>query len=117
MNIASVNALADLSKKAVPEVVNAAYSIKKLQFGKDYIIPKPLDPRLLTHVAPAVAKAAMESGVARKQITNWEEYQNKLRELMGLDNKMIRRLYEMAREKPKRVVFSETNNLYMRKAA
>ncbi len=117
MKIATVYALADLTKKAVPEVVNAAYSIKKLQFGKDYIIPKPLDPRLLTHVAPAVAKAAMESGVARKQITNWEEYQNKLRELMGLDNKMIRRLYEMAREKPKRVVFSETNHLNMLKAA
>lgn len=117
MKIATVYALADLTKKAVPEVVNAAYSIKKLQFGKDYIIPKPLDPRLLTHVAPAVAKAAMESGVARKQITNWDEYQNKLRELMGLDNKMIRRLYEMAREKPKRVVFSETNHLNMLKAA
>lgn len=117
MKIATVYALADLTKKAVPEVVNAAYSIKKLQFGKDYIIPKPLDPRLLTHVAPAVAKAAMESGVARKQITNWEEYQNKLRELMGLDNKMIRRLYEMARQKPKRVVFSETNHINMLRAA
>lgn len=117
MKIATVYALAELTKKAVPDVVNEAYSIKKLQFGRDYIIPKPLDPRLLTHVAPAVAKAAMESGVARKQITNWEEYQNKLRDLMGLDNKMIRRLYEMARQKPKRVVFSETNHLNMLKAA
>ncbi len=117
MKIATVYALADLTKKAVPEVVHAAYSIKKLQFGKDYIIPKPLDPRLLTHVAPAVAKAAMDSGVARKPITNWKEYQNKLRELMGLDNKMIRRLYEMARLKPQRVVFSETNHLNMLKAA
>ena len=117
MKIATVYALANLTKKAVPEVVNAAYSIKKLQFGRDYIIPKPLDPRLLTHVAPAVAKAAMESGVARKQITNWEEYDHKLRDLMGLDNKIIRKLYEMAREKPKRVVFSETNHLNMLKAA
>jgi len=117
MKIATVYALADLTKKAVPEVVNAAYSIKKLQFGKDYIIPKPLDPRLLTHVAPAVAKAAMESGVARKHITNWEEYDHKLRDMMGLDNKIIRRLYEMARQKPKRVVFSETNHLNMLRAA
>ncbi len=104
MKIATVYALADLTKKAVPDVVNAAYSVKKLRFGKEYIIPKPLDPRLLTTVAPAVAKAAMASGVARKPITDWDEYDHKLRDLMGMDNKMIRRLYEMARQNPKRVV-------------
>ena len=117
MKIATVYALAELTKKAVPDVVNAAYSVKKLSFGKEYIIPKPLDPRLLTTVAPAVAKAAMASGVARKPITNWDEYDHMLRDLLGLDNKMIRRLYEMARQNPKRVVFSETNHLNMLKAA
>ncbi|MDD2298840.1 MAG: phosphate acyltransferase, partial [Fermentimonas sp.] len=117
MKVATVYALADLTKKAVPDVVNTAYSIKKLSFGRDYIIPKPLDPRLLTSVAPAVAKAAMESGVARKPIEDWEVYDHKLRDLMGLDNKMVRRLYEMARQNPKRVVFSETNHLNMLKAA
>lgn len=117
MKVATVYALAKLTKKAVPDVVNDAYRIKKLSFGRDYIIPKPLDPRLLTAVAPAVAKAAMESGVAREPISNWEEYDHKLRDLMGLDNKLIRRLYEMARQNPKRVVFSETNHLNMLKAA
>jgi malate dehydrogenase (oxaloacetate-decarboxylating)(NADP+) len=117
MKIATVYALAELTKKAVPDVVNAAYSVKKLRFGKEYIIPKPLDPRLLTTVAPAVARAAMASGVARKPITNWDEYDHKLRDLMGMDNKMIRRLYDMARQNPKRVVFSETNHLNMLKAA
>jgi len=117
MKIATVYALAELTKKAVPDVVNAAYSVKKLRFGKEYIIPKPLDPRLLTTVAPAVARAAMASGVARKPITDWDEYDHKLRDLMGMDNKMIRRLYEMARQNPKRVVFSETNHLNMLKAA
>ena len=117
MKIATVYALAELAKKAVPDVVNEAYSVKKLRFGKEYIIPKPLDPRLLTTVAPAVARAAIESGVARKPITDWEEYDHKLRDLMGHDNKMIRRLFEMARQNPKRVVFSETNHLNMLKAA
>jgi len=117
MKIATVYALAELTKKAVPDVVNEAYSVKKLEFGREYIIPKPLDPRLLTTVAPAVAKAAMESGVARRPITDWEQYDHKLRDLMGLDNKMIRRLYEMARQNPKRVVFSESNHLNMLKAA
>ena len=117
MKIATVYALAELTKKAVPDVVNEAYSVKKLEFGREYIIPKPLDPRLLTTVAPAVAKAAMESGVTRRPITDWEQYDHKLRDLMGLDNKMIRRLYEMARQNPKRVVFSESNHLNMLKAA
>ena len=117
MKKATVYALAELTKKAVPDVVNEAYSVKKLSFGREYIIPKPLDPRLLTSVAPAVARAAMQSGVARKPIINWEEYDHRLRDLMGLDNKMIRRLYEMARQNPKRVVFSESNHLNMLKAA
>ena len=117
MKKATVYALTELTKKAVPDVVNEAYSVKKLSFGREYIIPKPLDPRLLTSVAPAVARAAMQSGVARKPIINWEEYDHRLRDLMGLDNKMIRRLYEMARQNPKRVVFSESNHLNMLKAA
>ncbi|HOO94091.1 MAG TPA: NADP-dependent malic enzyme [Proteiniphilum sp.] len=117
MKIATVYALAELTRKAVPDVVNEAYSVKKLSFGREYIIPKPLDPRLLTTVAPAVAKAAMASGVARKPITDWEAYDHKLRDLMGLDNKMIRRMFEMGRQQPKRVVFSESNHLNMLKAA
>lgn len=117
MKVAAVRAIADLAKKAVPDVVNAAYNLKRLSFGRDYIIPKPLDTRLLTVVAPAVAKAAIESGVARKTISDWEEYNEILRERMGLDNKMLRRFYEMARQKPKRVVFSESNHVNMLKAA
>ena len=106
MKVAAVRAIAELTKKPVPDVVNAAYNLKRLSFGRDYIIPKPLDPRLLTIVAPAVAKAAMDSGVARKEITDWNSYNNKLREMMGHDNKMLRRFYETARSNPKRVVFS-----------
>lgn len=117
MKVAAVRAIAELTKKPVPDVVNAAYNLKRLSFGRDYIIPKPLDPRLLTIVAPAVAKAAMDSGVARKEITDWNAYNNKLREMMGHDNKMLRRFYETARSNPKRVVFSESNHINMLKAA
>lgn len=117
MKLAAVKAIAELTKKPVPDVVNAAYNLKRLQFGSEYIIPKPLDPRLLTIVAPAVAKAAIDSGVARKEITDWEAYGNKLREMMGHDNKMLRRFYETARTNPKRVVFSESNHINMLKAA
>jgi len=117
MKVAAVRAIADLAKKAVPDVVNAAYNLKRLSFGRDYIIPKPLDNRLLTVVAPAVAKAAIASGVARKPIADWEEYSEILRERMGLDNKMLRRFYDMAKQTPKRVVFSESNHLNMLKAA
>lgn len=117
MKVAAVIAISKLTKKAVPDVVNAAYGLQRLSFGTDYIIPKPLDPRLLTTVAPAVAKAAMESGVARKEIVNWEEYNNKLKALMGQDNKMLRRFYDTARANPKRVVFSESNHINMLKAA
>jgi malate dehydrogenase (oxaloacetate-decarboxylating)(NADP+) len=117
MKVAAVRALANLTKKPVPDVVNAAYELKKLSFGSEYIIPKPLDPRLLTVVAPAVAKAAIESGIARKIITDWDAYDLKLREIMGSDNKLIRRFYEMARQNPKRVVFSESIHVNMIKAA
>ena len=117
MKLAAVLAIAELTKQPVPDVVNAAYDLKRLSFGRDYIIPKPLDPRLLTIVAPAVAKAAIQSGVARKVITDWEGYNDKLREMMGSDNKMIRRFYDMARQNPKRVVFSESNHKNMIKAA
>lgn len=117
MKIAAVKAIADLAKKPVPDIVNAAYNIKKLNFGREYFIPKPLDIRLLTAVAPAVAKAAIDSGVARKSIDDWEEYNEELRHRMGLDNKMLRRFYEMARQEPKRIVFSESNHVNMLKAA
>ncbi|MDR1742674.1 MAG: NADP-dependent malic enzyme [Dysgonamonadaceae bacterium] len=117
MKVAAVYALAELTKKPVPDAVNSAYSIKKLKFGREYIIPKPLDPRLLTTVAPAVAKAAIKSGVARKPITDWEKYDERLQVLMGLDNKMLRHFFEMARQNPKRVVFSESNYVNMLKAA
>ncbi len=117
MKLAAVLAIAELTKQAVPDVVNAAYNLKRITFGRNYIIPKPLDPRLLTIVAPAVAKAAMDSGVARKEIANWDTYRDKLREMMGSDNKMLRRFYDEARQNPKRVVFSESNHINMLKAA
>lgn len=117
MKVAAVRAIAELAKQPVPDVVNAAYNLKRLSFGRDYIIPKPLDPRLLTIVSPAVAKAAMESGVARKQITDWNAYNDKLGEIMGHDNKMLRHFYDTAKSNPKRVVFSESNHINMIKAA
>lgn len=117
MKVAAVRAIAELAKQPVPDVVNAAYNLKRLSFGHDYIIPKPLDPRLLTIVSPAVAKAAMESGVARKQITDWNAYNDKLGEIMGHDNKMLRHFYDTAKLNPKRVVFSESNHINMIKAA
>ncbi len=117
MKVAAVRAIAELTKKAVPDVVNAAYNLKHLSFGRDYIIPKPLDPRLLTTVAPAVARAAMESGVARKDITDWAAYEGELMKRMGHDNTMLRRFYDEARLNPKRVVFSESNHVNMLKAA
>lgn len=117
MKVAAVLAIAELAKKPVPDVVNAAYNLSKLSFGRSYIIPKPLDPRLLTTVAPAVAKAAIDSGVARLKIDDWEAYKDKLREMMGSDNKMLRHFVETARQNPKKVVFSEANHLNMLKAA
>jgi malate dehydrogenase (oxaloacetate-decarboxylating)(NADP+) len=117
MKVAAVLAIAALAKEAVPEVVTSAYNTTHLSFGRQYIIPKPLDPRLLITVAPAVAKAAMESGIARKPITDWDEYAENLRQRMGLDNKLIRGLTEKAIENPKRVVFAEANHINMLKAA
>lgn len=117
MKIAAVYALAELTKKSVPDGVNKAYSVNKIKFGRDYIIPKALDPRLLTTVAPAVAKAAIESGVARKKIEDWNAYNIRLDEIMGLDNKMLRQIFNSARENPKRVVFSDSNHINMLKAA
>lgn len=117
MKKAAVLAIAELAKQHVPDVVNAAYNLNKISFGRSYIIPKPLDPRLLTTVAPAVAKAAIASGVARNPITDWDSYNVKLRELMGYDNKMLRHFTETARQNPKRVVFSEANHLNMLRAA
>ena len=117
MKIAAVHAIAELAKKPVPEVVTAAYNTTSLSFGRQYIIPKPLDPRLLVTVAPAVAKAAMDSGVARKPIKDWDKYTEGLLQRMGLDNKLIRGLTEKAQENPKRVVFAEANHINMLKAA
>ena len=117
MKLAAVRAIAGLAKKAVPDVVNEAYHVNNLSFGPEYFIPKPVDPRLITEVSMAVAKAAMDSGVARKQITDWEGYKNHLRELMGQENKLTRQLYETARRCPQRVVFAEGTHPNMLKAA
>lgn len=117
MKVAAVKAIAELAKKPVPDVVNFAYQMKKISFGRDYIIPKALDPRLLTTVAPAVAKAAIDSGVASKIIEDWEAYNQQLQLMMGYDNKMLRHFYDIARQKPKRVVFSESLHINMLKAA
>ena len=117
MKLAAVYAIASLAKERVPEVVNAAYNINRISFGPEYIIPKALDPRLLTCVAPAVAKAAIESGVAGKEITDWDAYKNSLRARMGYDNKLMRSLIDMAKQNPKRVVFAEANHVNMLSAA
>jgi len=117
MKVGAVYAIAQLAKEPVPDVVNAAYKLKRTTFGRDYILPKPLDPRLLTRVSTAVAKAAISSGVARKEITDWDSYANHLREMMGYDNKLLRSFTEMAKANPKRVVFAEANHANMLKAA
>jgi malate dehydrogenase (oxaloacetate-decarboxylating)(NADP+) len=117
MKLAAVRALASLAKEDVPESVSKAYNVKNLVFGKDYIIPKPLDPRLITTVAPAVAKAAMESGVARKPIDNWEQYKYELSRRLGLDNQLFHTITIKAKQNPKKVVFVEGNNLKVLKAA
>ena len=116
MKLAAVYAIADLAKEPVPDVVNAAYKLKRTTFGRDYILPKALDPRLLTRVSCAVAKAAIDSGVSRKTITDWEGYANHLREMMGYDNKLLRSFTDMAKANPKRVVFAEANHVNMLKA-
>lgn len=116
MKIAAVYALANLTKEAVPETVNMAYKTQNLFFGRDYIIPKPLDPRLIYHVAPAVAKAAMDSGVARSPIKDWDVYKAELRQRMGIDNQLIREVRAKAKAHPKKLVFSEADNYMMLKA-
>lgn len=117
MKMAAVNALAALAKEPVPEQVNIAYGETKLNFGKEYIIPKPFDPRLIATVPPAVAKAAMESGVATEEITDWEKYKDELYERMGSDNKIIRLLVNRAKTNPKKIVFAEADHLDVLKAA
>ncbi len=117
MKLAAVKAIAQLAKMPVPSVVNAAYGMSNLQFGKEYILPKPLDPRLFTTVSPAVARAAMESGVARRHITNWDDYISQLRSLKGFDNRLMRSFADVARQNPRRVVFSEGNTESMLRAA
>lgn len=117
MKRAAVIAIAELAKKTVPEAVNLAYNTKNLKFGKDYIIPKPIDLRLITSVSPAVAKAAMDSGVARKHITDWEAYKEELKTRLGLDDKLLRAITNKAKSSPKRVVFAEADNYKILKAA
>ncbi|HYF31419.1 MAG TPA: NADP-dependent malic enzyme [Chitinophagaceae bacterium] len=117
MKLAAVHALAQLAKSPVPDIVNIAYNEKSIVFGPNYIIPKPLDPRLLSTVAPAVAKAAIESGVAQTRIENWDSYAIELNKRLGLDNQIIRILGNKARRAPKRLVFAEADNLKILKAA
>ena len=117
MKMAAVKALAALAKESVPEQVNIAYGETKLIFGRDYIIPKPFDPRLISTVAPAVAKAAMESGVALNPILDWQKYEEELLDRLGSDNKMVRLLANRAKTEPKRVVFAEADHLDVLKAA
>ncbi len=117
MKIAAVEALARLAKEPVPEQVNIAYGETRLTFGKNYIIPKPFDPRLIAEVPPAVAKAAIESGIAKKPITDWGKYEDELLERLGSDNKLVRLLLNRAKLNPKRVVFAEADQLDVLKAA
>ncbi len=117
MKLAAVRAIADLAKEPVPEIVNIAYNAKNIVFGYDYIIPKPLDPRLISTVAPAVAKAAIDSGVAQVKITNWPNYVDELRKRLGLDNKLIRVVTSKAKQNPQRIVFTEADNYKILKAA
>jgi len=117
MKLAAVKAIADLAKENVPEAINVAYNAKNLKYGKDYIIPKPMDSRLITTVAPAVAKAAMDSGVARHPITNWEKYKEELKKRLGMDDALMRGIADKATSAPKRVVFAEADNYKILKAA
>ena len=117
MKQAAARAIADLARRPVPDIVNRAYHVRNFTFGPDYFIPKPVDPRLITEVSMAVAKAAMESGVARKQITDWKAYRQHLRELMGQETKFTQNLYDTARLNPKRVVFAEGTHPNMLQAA
>jgi malate dehydrogenase (oxaloacetate-decarboxylating)(NADP+) len=117
MKLASVKAIADLAKEPVPDIVNKAYGDKVLTFGREYFIPKPLDPRLITTISPAVAQAAMDSGVAKYPITDWEAYKIELQERLGIDSRFASRMGQMAKRHPKRVIFGEANNPKILKAA
>jgi len=117
MKMAAVRALATLTRQSVPDIVNMAYGTKSLSFGPEYIIPKPLDPRLLTEIAPAVARAAMESGVARMPIQDWDKYKQELSARLGLDTFIVRVLNNKARKDPRKVVFAEADNAKVLKAA
>jgi malate dehydrogenase (oxaloacetate-decarboxylating)(NADP+) len=117
MKLAAVHALADLAKETVPDEVNEAYNMRGLSFGRDYIIPKPLDFRLITSVAPAVAEAAIKSGVARTEIKDWEQYREDLRRRLGLDNKLVSSIVQRAKSDPQRVVFAEADHYKILKAA
>ncbi|MAO32925.1 MAG: NADP-dependent malic enzyme [Crocinitomicaceae bacterium] len=117
MKLAAVHAIAGLAKEQIPEEVIEAYGEKNLSFGRNQFIPKPLDPRLVYFVAPAVAKAAIQSGVAREPITNWDQYEGQLKKRLGLDNKLIRNITTKAQGNPKRVVFPEGDNVKILKAA
>jgi malate dehydrogenase (oxaloacetate-decarboxylating)(NADP+) len=117
MKIAAVKAIAEMAKKPVPEAVNLAYDITGLKFGREYIIPKPMDQRLITEVSSAVAKAAIESGVARKVITDWEAYNEELLSRLGNNNKLLRDITNKAKQAPKRVVFAEADTYKILRAA
>ena len=117
MKMAAVHAIADLAKQPVPDVVNEVYHVNDLTFGPKYFIPKPVDPRLITEVSAAVAKAAIDSGVARKPITDWDAYKKNLRQLLGQESKLTQKLYDTARKHPQRVVFAEGLHPTMIKAA
>ena len=117
MKLAAVHAIADLAKQPVPDVVNEVYHVNDLTFGPRYFIPKPVDPRLITEVSAAVAKAAMESGVARSPITDWDAYKQNLRQLLGQETKLTRYIHATAAEHPQRVVFAEGEHNTMMKAA
>lgn len=117
MKLAAVRAISALAKETIPEEVIEAYGEKNISFGREQFIPKPLDPRLIYYVAPAVAKAAMDSGVAKNPIEDWEVYEMELKNRLGLDNKLIRNITEKAQRSPKRVVFAEADNIKILKAA
>ncbi len=117
MKLAAVHAIAKLAKEAVPDIVMKAYGDQNLGFGKYYLIPKPLDPRLITVISPAVAKAAMDTGLAKHHITDWEAYEVELQKRIGLDSKLMSRMMEAARKNPKKVVFAEADNIKILKAA
>lgn len=117
MKMAAVHAIAELAKQPVPDVVNDVYHVNDLTFGPKYFIPKPVDPRLITEVSAAVAKAAIESGVARRTITDWEAYKNSLLQMLGQETKLTQKLHDTARRHPQRVVFAEGGHPTMMKAA